>query len=29
VNGHRVHEHPLSPGDELTLGLERLRYEVE
>src|SRR3954469_15568152 len=29
VNGHRVHEHPLSPGDELTLGLERLRFEVE
>ncbi len=29
VNGRRVHEQPLSPGDEITLGLERLTFEVE
>ena len=29
INGHRVHEHPLSPGDEITLGLERLTFDVE
>ena len=29
VNGRRVQEQPLSPGDEITLGLERLTFEVE
>ena len=29
VNGHRVQEHALSPGDEITLGLERLTFEVQ
>ena len=29
VNGRRVHEQPLSAGDEITLGLERLTFEVE
>ena len=29
VNGHRVAEQPLSPGDEITVGLERLSFEVE
>src|SRR5919206_1404948 len=29
VNGQRVHEQPLTPGDEITLGLERLTFEVE
>jgi hypothetical protein len=29
VNGHRVSEQPLSPGDEITLGLERLTFEVQ
>ena len=29
VNGQRVHEHPLSPGDEIVLGLEQLTFEVE
>jgi hypothetical protein len=29
VNGHRVNEQSLSPGDEITLGLERLTFEVE
>src|SRR3954468_8071871 len=29
INGQRVDQHPLSPGDEITLGLERLVYEVE
>ena len=29
LNGHRVNEHPLSPGDEIVLGLERLHFEVE
>jgi hypothetical protein len=29
INGRRVNEHPLAPGDEITLGLERLVYEVE
>ena len=29
VNGRRVQEEPLSPGDEITLGLEKLRFEVE
>ncbi len=29
VNGHRVHEQPLAPGDEITLGLERLQFQVE
>ena len=29
VNGRRVQEAPLSPGDEITLGLEKLRFEVE
>jgi hypothetical protein len=29
VNGHRVAESALAPGDEITLGLERLTFEVE
>ena len=29
VNGRRVQEQPLSPGDEITLGIERLTFEVE
>jgi hypothetical protein len=29
VNGRRVNEQQLSPGDEITLGLERLTFEVE
>jgi Protein of unknown function (DUF3662)/FHA domain len=29
VNGQRVNEQPLSAGDEITLGLERLTFEVE
>ena len=29
VNGRRVNEHPLSPGDEITVGLERLTFELE
>jgi pSer/pThr/pTyr-binding forkhead associated (FHA) protein len=29
VNGQRVNEYALQPGDELTLGLERLVYEVQ
>jgi hypothetical protein len=29
LNGQRVNEHPLSPGDEITVGLERLVFEVE
>jgi hypothetical protein len=29
VNGQRVNQYALQPGDELTLGLERLVYEVE
>src|SRR4051794_32424655 len=29
INGHRVAQHPLSPGDEITLGLERLTFEME
>ena len=29
VNGRRVNEQPLSPGDEITLGIERLTFEVE
>jgi hypothetical protein len=29
VNGHRVSQQPLQPGDEITLGLERLTFEVE
>jgi hypothetical protein len=29
VNGHRVPEAALTPGDEITLGLERLIFEVE
>ena len=29
VNGHRVSEQPLQPGDEITLGIERLTFEVE
>ncbi|MEA2405507.1 MAG: hypothetical protein QOE08_2154 [Thermoleophilaceae bacterium] len=29
VNGRRVNEHPLSPGDEITLGLEHLTFELE
>jgi hypothetical protein len=29
VNGHRVSQQPLQPGDEITLGLERLVFEVE
>ena len=29
INGRRVHEHELAAGDEITLGLERLTFEVE
>ena len=29
VNGHRVNNQPLQPGDEITLGLERLTFEVQ
>ena len=29
VNGRRVSETPLKPGDEIVLGLERLTFEVE
>ena len=29
VNGRRVDDHPLTPGDEIVLGLERLTFEVE
>jgi hypothetical protein len=29
VNGRRVNEQQLSPGDEISLGLEKLRFEVE
>jgi hypothetical protein len=29
VNGKRVQERALAPGDEITLGLEHLRFEVE
>ena len=29
VNGRRVNDHPLTPGDEITLGLEHLTFEVE
>ena len=29
VNGRRVDDHPLSPGDEIVLGLEHLTFEVE
>jgi hypothetical protein len=29
INGQRVDNYPLNPGDEITLGLERLVYEVE
>ena len=29
VNGRRVNDHPLSPGDEIVLGLEHLTFEVE
>ena len=29
VNGRRVSEAPLKPGDEIALGLERLTFEVE
>ena len=29
VNGHRVSQQPLQPGDEISLGLERLVFEVE
>jgi len=29
VNGHRVSQQPLQPGDEITLGLERLTFEVQ
>ena len=29
INGHRVAEGALSPGDEITLGLERLTFETE
>jgi hypothetical protein len=29
VNGHRVSQQPLQPGDEITLGIERLTFEVE
>jgi hypothetical protein len=29
VNGHRVNEAALGPGDELVLGLERLTFQVE
>jgi hypothetical protein len=29
VNGRRVAEHRLSPGDEIIVGLEHLKFEVE
>ena len=29
VNGRRVAEHNLQPGDEITIGLEKLHFEVE
>ena len=29
VNGRRVAEQSLNPGDEITIGLERLQFEVE
>jgi hypothetical protein len=29
INGYRADAQPLQPGDELTLGLERLTFEVE
>jgi hypothetical protein len=29
VNGHRVSQQPLQPGDDITLGLEHLTFEVE
>jgi hypothetical protein len=29
INGRHVHEHELAPGDEITLGLERLTFDVE
>jgi hypothetical protein len=29
VNGRRVAEHRLNPGDEITVGLEKLHFEVE
>ena len=29
VNGRRVNDHPLTPGDEIVLGLEHLTFEVE
>jgi hypothetical protein len=29
VNGRRVNDHPLSPGDEIVLGLEHLTFEME
>jgi FHA domain-containing protein len=29
VNGRRVSQQPLQPGDEITLGIERLVFEVE
>ena len=29
VNGRRVSEQPLSPGDEIVLGLERMTFEVQ
>ena len=29
VNGRRVNDQPLSPGDEIVLGLERLTFEVQ
>jgi hypothetical protein len=29
VNGHRVQQQPLTPGDEITVGLERLMFQVE
>jgi hypothetical protein len=29
VNGRRVDNHPLDPGDELQFGLARLRFELE
>ena len=29
VNGRRVDNHPLTPGDDITLGLEHLTFEVE
>jgi pSer/pThr/pTyr-binding forkhead associated (FHA) protein len=29
INGHRVAQHALAPGDEIVLGLERMIFEVE